>query len=233
MVPLLDLWLQLSLSQEVSTPVLLHPEIPALVISQGYTVARGSGQVKREVRSVSSFRGIRLTGIGQVTVRQTGRESLSVEAEDNILPLLQTKVINETLVLDVQDNTTIQPTEPIRYDIEVKQLDQLQLSGAGAMEVLDLSTPALSVTVSGTGRLTLAGEAEALEVGVSGTGGVEAENLITQRAEINSRGVGEAIVHTQEDLKVNISGVGSVRYLGTPQIQQSISGLGTIRPYQP
>ncbi len=233
MVPLLDLWLQLSLPQGVSTPLFLHPESPALVISQEYTVVRGSGQVKREVRSVSSFRGIRLTGIGQVTVRQTGQESLSVEAEDNILPLLQTKVINNTLVLDVQDNTTLQPTEPIRYDIEVEQLDQLQLSGAGVMEVLDLSTPALSVSVSGTGRLTLAGEAKELEVKVSGTGDLEAQNLITQRAEVDSRGVGEAIIHAQEDLKVDISGVGLVRYLGTPRIQQSISGLGTIRPYQP
>ncbi|NJK63017.1 MAG: DUF2807 domain-containing protein [Synechococcaceae cyanobacterium SM2_3_1] len=233
MMPLLDLWLQLSLPEKVSTPFLSHPESPPLIISQGYTVVRGSGQVKQEARSVSSFRGIRLTGIGQVSVRQTGQESLSVEAEDNILPLLQTKVVNEILILDVRNNTTIQPTAPIRYDIEVKQLDQLQLSGAGSMEVLDLSTPALSVSISGTGELTLAGEAEELEVGVSGTGELEAQNLITQRAEVNSRGVGEAIIHTQEDLKVNISGVGSVRYLGTPRIQQSISGLGTIRPYRP
>jgi hypothetical protein len=51
---------------------------------------RGSGNVITESRVVSGSDEILLSGSGEVVVDVDGTESLTIEAEDNIMPLLTT-----------------------------------------------------------------------------------------------------------------------------------------------
>jgi hypothetical protein len=59
----------------------------------------GSGNVESESRDVSGFDEVDLRGVGNLSIRQTGSESLSVEAEDNVLPKITTEVVNGRLIL--------------------------------------------------------------------------------------------------------------------------------------
>ena len=52
----------------------------------------GSGTAATESRSVSDFRGVSVSGVGQVILENTGTESLTITAEDNIMPLLESEV---------------------------------------------------------------------------------------------------------------------------------------------
>ncbi len=54
----------------------------------------GSGTAKTETRPVAGFTSIELAGTGDVQVKQTGTESLTVTADDNLLPLLTTEVVD-------------------------------------------------------------------------------------------------------------------------------------------
>ena len=54
----------------------------------GFHVNVGSGNVVKETREARDFDSVSLTGIGALIIQQTGEESLTIEADDNILPLL-------------------------------------------------------------------------------------------------------------------------------------------------
>jgi hypothetical protein len=62
--------------------------LAALLLLTGCSVVNGSGQTKSETRTVSGFTGIELSGTGEVTIEQGDAESLTVEADDNVLPAL-------------------------------------------------------------------------------------------------------------------------------------------------
>lgn len=49
---------------------------------------RGSGTVITESRDLSDFNEVVLQGSGEVVVTVDGTEALTIEAEDNIMPLL-------------------------------------------------------------------------------------------------------------------------------------------------
>jgi hypothetical protein len=192
-------------------------------------VVTGSGTVKSETRPAADFSRIALSGVGHLTVKQTDRESLTVTAEDNILPHLESKVEDGTLTLKVADNVNLSPSKPITYTVEVKSLEGLSLSGAGTAEATGLDGKQLTVTVSGTGNVTLAGKAEELTVTLSGAGTFKGEGFAVKRAAVRSSGVGHAVVNASEELTASVSGVGNIEYLGDPKVKSSVSGVGKVR----
>ncbi len=80
-------------------------QLPAIVlalllVSSGCSTVSGSGNVVTETRQVSGFNRIDLAGSGEVTIQQGDAESLTIEADDNVLPRLTSEVSNSTLKLD-------------------------------------------------------------------------------------------------------------------------------------
>ena len=63
----------------------------------GLMGVRGSGNVAEEDRAVSGFTGVALAGIGELTIEVGERESLRIEAEDNLMPYLEAEVRNGML----------------------------------------------------------------------------------------------------------------------------------------
>src|SRR5687767_1144824 len=58
----------------------------------GLKTVDGSGNVVVEQREVSGFSAVSMSGFGELIIQQTGKESLSITADDNLLPLLTSKV---------------------------------------------------------------------------------------------------------------------------------------------
>ena len=87
---------------------------------------RGSGNVITESRDVSGFSEIALFGSGKVRVDVNGTESLIVEAEDNIMPLLKTEVRDGSLELSVESN--ISPTTDVIYTVSAVALDGVTIA---------------------------------------------------------------------------------------------------------
>ena len=55
-------------------------------------VVTGSGRVTSETRAVSGITRVALEGMGEVVIQEGAAESLTIEAEDNILPLITSAV---------------------------------------------------------------------------------------------------------------------------------------------
>jgi hypothetical protein len=212
----------------------------------------GSGVVQSETRQVPEFQSISVDYPAEITVRQGSAESITIEAEDNLLPQLATEVRNGTLHFENNERdwgARVNPSEPVLVTITVVELNGVHFPTAGKLQVEGLETDSLSVTVSGAGDITLSElTAGDLELGLSGAGNIDAEgvsdrlqvrisgmgnynggDLKSQEADIHISGAGSATVWVEQSLDANISGAGSIDYYGNPQISQHISGVGNVR----
>ena len=188
------------------------------------------GTAKTETRNVSGFTGVTFSGIGTLNISETGTESLTVSADDNLLPLLTSTVANGTLTLGVKPGNAIHPTKPIVYTLTVKNLNNVTLSGAGTVKATNITTSALNVLLSGAGNMTISGSAPSQTALVSGAGSYSAKNFPTDSANVTISGVGSATITVNKSLTAIVSGAGSVTYYGSPtQVTKTISGVGSVK----
>jgi hypothetical protein len=205
----------------------------SLALVAGCGGVRGSGVMASETRSVSGFSEVALSGTGDVRIAQTGQESLTIEAEDNLLPLLETFVEDGRLTLRTRPGVNIRPTRTIRYRITVARLDAASISGSGSVRAEGVDSERLASSISGSGSVTLAGRARAIDLSISGSGYYDAERLEAKTARVSISGSGSGLVNVSEELDVAISGSGSVEVLGKPSVDQRISGSGRVSMRRP
>lgn len=199
------------------------------VFNPGSRGVRGSGIVKTESRSVSGFSSISFNSVGEVTVQQTGKESLAITAEDNILPLLESHVADNILYLTLAKDGKMNPTKPIEFIVQVKSLESLKTDGVGSIEAQGIQGKRLAVAMDGVGEVTIAGSADALDLSLSGVGSYQGEKFKTKQATVRNSGMGSAVVNVSEQLDADLSGVGSIEYVGSPQVRKSGRGLGSVK----
>ena len=198
------------------------------VTSSAEESGKDTTNVAEESRDVSGFDEVELRGLGSLSIEQTGSESLTVEAEEGVLPKLTTEVVNDRLIIGPKPGTAIRTTEPISYKLTVEALDALEVSGSGDVEAEGIDTDRLSVTIGGAGNVEVGGEADEQEINISGTGAYRAEDLESREAKISVAGAGSAIVNASEGLDADVSGAGSVEYVGDPTVEQNVSEAGRV-----
>jgi hypothetical protein len=188
----------------------------------------GSGQLATQSRQVSGFTSVELAGVGELSIDQTGTESLTVSAEDNLLPLLTSEVEGDTLILGKKPNTRIVTTKPITYTLTMKDITGLAVSGSGTINAPKLTTAALRIEISGSGVITTAGNADDQSLQISGSGRYLADGLTSKTTTAEISGSGTANVVASNALDVKISGSGTLTYSGNPQVSQTVSGSGKL-----
>jgi hypothetical protein len=190
----------------------------------------GSGNVVSESRDVSGFNKIEFGSQGDVTVTYGDTESLTIEAEDNLLPYLRTWVENGRLVIRTEPYTVnLDETRPIHINVVVTSLDEVLLSGSGNVDVEGVNGAQFAANLFGSGNLTLTGEAETLNADLRGSGIIDANALTADTATASVPGSGTIIVNAADSLNATINGSGTVEYLGSPDLTQRISGSGEIK----
>ena len=212
---------------------------------------RGSGVVVSQSRQLADFNSIEINYPVELTVQQGNANSVTVIAENNLVPQLATRVSGSTLYIEnSQTDWTrrVTPTRPVAIHLTLKDLQQvdfpsagslavgklqtdhlnLSIGGAGTVNLSNLTTHNLSVNLSGAGNITASGTADNLNLDISGFGGFHGADLASQAAVISISGAGNATVWAESSLNVEISGTGSVNYFGSPHVSREISGLGSV-----
>jgi len=189
----------------------------------------GSGKQATEQRPVSDINSVVLANSGTLFVEYGANESLSVTADDNILPLLTSNVAGGRLTLGTQPNTSITSYNPIIYHLTVKDLNALEISGSGDASLAGVNADNMNFRISGSGSLTATGTTKDQDVSISGSGSYNGDNLDTQQAAVAVLGSGSAVVKVSDSLKVNVSGSGSVTYIGNPKlVDKHVTGSGSV-----
>ena len=202
--------------------------LAVLLVLSGCAVVSGSGRVATETRQVSGFTNIDLTGNGEVTIEQGGTESLTIEADDNVLSALTSRVSDGTLKLGKKSGSRLLTKNPIRYRVTLKNLTGLDVSGSGTVQAQRMTLQTLHVDISGSGVVNLSGSAVEQHIEVSGSGRYEAPDLPSQKVTADISGSGQVSVAVSQQLNIDISGSGTVTYSGDPKVDQSVSGSGRV-----
>lgn len=192
-------------------------------------IVKGSGNVVIEARDVSDFTAVSLQGIGDLFVDQTGSESLTITADDNLLPYIEARVSGDTLIISIERNTTFSDVAELTYRVTVAELDSLELDGLGKITADNLNGEVLTVNLDGAGDITVSGEVDRQTVEVNGAGGYNAADLQSQEAKVTHNGAGLAVVQVSDQLDATINGLGKVEYIGDPQVTKEVSGLGSVQ----
>lgn len=232
--------------------VVLAAALTAVSASAAGSRTVGSGNVTTDSRPVSDIQSVDLAGSGDLTITQGDAESLSIEAEDNILPLVETTVEKGALRIGLKGD--ISPTKPIKIKLGVKTLNAVVLSGSGkirtekltasgALEVklagsglIDLKGVACdtwNLSVSGSGDVKAAGHAKEQKVLIAGSGDYEGFRLETGTAEVTVNGSGDSEINATDKLLASISGSGDIDYTGSAKVTKKVTGSGGVTQVAP
>ena len=212
-------------------------------------IITGSGKTAIEGREISGFDRIYVKSFGEAEVMQGDNVGVVIEADDNLLPYITTSVFAGQLIIDVKPGVSLNPKSDVRYKITVKNLKEVQNSGAAKVHIQDLTTDSLALSSSGAGEFTIdnlmadsldaslsgagsfnaSGECEKIDIRISGAGSFNAPDLEVKQANIHISGMGTATVWVTDALESRISGAGSISYYGSPDLDQSNSGAGITR----
>ncbi|QIX62073.1 DUF2807 domain-containing protein [Hymenobacter sp. BT18] len=209
---------------------------------------RGSGPIQSETRTIEEFTEVELPIDAEVYLTQGVTQEVRVEAQGNILDVLETDVDGNRLHIDF-GRTIVRRHDRIRVYLTTPRLTRLVLAGSGhivstntwLLPRLDVSISGsgstdlaceqatnLTTTISGSGKARWEGNAGHHEINISGSGEVASYDLDTDAVDVNLVGSGRAKVRVADNLTVRISGSGNVYYKGRPNISTEVSGSGRV-----
>jgi predicted small secreted protein len=216
----------LALSLTACTVNGIHIDVPANSIN-------GSGKVVTESRDVTGFSSVDMQSIGNLTITQGNVESLTISADENLLPYITTRVVNGTLEIGMKPNTSLNPSRTIEYNLVMKTVEGVQLSGFGNIESEGLKGGNIEVKLAGSGDINIAKiEADSLLVRISGFGDFDSQSVKAKTPNIEITGSGDINVDEldAEDLAVKISGFGDAILNGKTNTQNvQILGSGNFK----
>jgi hypothetical protein len=192
---------------------------------------RGSGMVVSETRDLRGFNAISLAGVGTARVQQGGTDSVVVEAEENLVPLITTTVENGRLRIGLKPGVSISPTRPIVYRITVARLDGADVSGSGAIEAAGtIQTDHFTARISGSGSMKIAAlEVQKVAGEISGSGNLTIDRVAATQLQCDVSGSGNVrLAGRADDADLGISGSGAVHAadLQCRSADVSIAGSG-------
>lgn len=186
----------------------------------------GSGVRKTEKRDLPAFNSIETSGAFEVEVICQEPASFEIEADDNIVPLIQTEVKNG--VLHVSTTRSYSSGGGIKLRITVPDLASVKSTGAGKFRVSDVKNDNFEIQSMGAAQVVASGQSKSVKIDSTGAGKIDAHNLRANNAEVSVTGAAGVDVYATDELDVTVSGAGRVTYSGNPKVNKHISGAGQV-----
>ncbi len=215
----------------ISIVVLALAALACSTLSTNPNSVVGSGHVISESRTVPAFTAVELQGSSTVDVVPGSVQSVTVQADDNILPLITTSVSSGTLIINTKSNTSLVPTTQVHVTVVMNNPMHLALTGSGTLNASGVTGPDLTVDLTGSGNVTVKGTTDHVTINLPGSGNVYCDSLTAKSVVVTLLGSGTIQVYASQSLDATIAGSGTIRYSGNPpQVTKHISGSGSIVP---
>jgi hypothetical protein len=227
--------------------ILLVTVFPALLFSSclflGSSV-KGNGNVVKEERDITGFNGIKASRGVNVYVSQGDEEKVMVEADENLVDLIETEVDDSMLKVTIRRR--IRESTSCKVHVTVSGLKKVQASAgsniyseheihAGNMELsasagsnikMEITAQALDISASAGSNIFLEGASREVKVQASAGSNVKAEELITEVCKAKAGSGANIYITVNEKLDGNASSGGNVFYSGNPRHLDTASSSG-------
>jgi hypothetical protein len=235
-----------------TTPLIMSQQSVAVAAEYGSEFVP-SGVIKSETREPGAFSRVALDGPGNVEVRQGTRESVTIKADDNLLPLIETTLEGSgpdaTLHVRIRRNVSMRTRPHVDVVVEMVRVDAIALGGIGDIVAKGIKTGKLNVVLGGIGHIDLGsldtddltlvlggagsikadGRAASVKLAIAGSGNCETSGLASNDMNITIAGSGDAHVRAEKSLHVTIAGSGNVVYRGNATPTTTLLGSGTVK----
>jgi len=195
----------------------------------------GNNKVVKKEREAGRFSGLRVSSGIDVYLRQTGEESIEVEADENLHEYILTEIRDG--VLHVYTEANIREAEMKRVYVTMNDIRSLKTSSAGDIigespvktGELELSASSagdiklevyvreIEANISSSGDVTLTGETDILNATLSSAGDLNAYGLEVREADVSASSAGDADISVSERLRARSSSAGDINYRGNPK----------------
>ena len=208
-----------------------------------------SGNIITKDISVQSFDAIKAEGLYELILTQSDKESVKIEADDNLMDFFSVKNNGSTLEISMPNlkdknidfkNRDDKRSLKLKVYVSFKKLSSLDVAVIGNVHSeiafktdafrlesknvgnvnLKLSANKLKVNNKGVGNLTLSGSVTNAEIDNKGVGQFEGEDLVVQTMNIDNSGVGHANVNVVKDLTVKQTFLGKVSNKGAAKTRK-------------
>jgi len=198
------------------------PEGPAL---------KGSGKLATAKRTVEQFHSIELQDRGRIQVTVGMPLEVTVQADDNLIDAIDTKVVAGKLTVSV--NKDFQTERAPYISVSVPELSEIVVSGAGDILVNAVKGDIFNVSLPGAGSCAASGKVTNEKISISGSGNVDCLKLVADNVTVDVSGSGNCTVASEKSMTAKVSGSGKVQYKGNPQsLNKDVTGSGTISALQ-
>lgn len=209
----------------------------------------GSGNIVKEKRNTGNFKRIDVGGAFEVELKNGPQTSVEVEADDNLLSIIETRVNGDELNIHTKGSYNITDGH-FKVYITAPEIKGVKSTGAANFKALDVlksdeqitfeasgagnikaavDAPKVKAESSGAGDIELSGRTKDYTVNASGGGNVKSANLLTETTDADVSGAGSVHVHASVSLKAEASGAGSVYYRGGANVSSNTSGAGSVK----
>lgn len=220
-----------------------------ILFATGCDQRRGSGRIVTEKRNVSAFSKLSASSGLNVEVRKGSTHDVTVEADDNIIGLIETTVEDGRLILKIKDHTNLSDTYTSIF-LTVPQLSEIKASSGSNVEVKDQLTysgvisfdassaghittsvdaPTISAEASSGAELEISGRTKDFKARSSSGSSIKAFELYTENAVAEASSGASVNTRPSVSLEGNASSGGNINYRGgAPSIKKQESSGGNI-----
>jgi len=200
----------------------------------------GSGNVITKDISVKSFDELDASGVFNLQLSQGDKETLRIEADDNLMDLFIVENEGSTLTIKMKKNSNFNSKKQLKVYVTFKTLKSMNLGMVGGTSSdeklkfadlklknqsvgsvsLNMTLQTLNMENQSVGSVKLEGSAENAVVKNNSVGSINAGNFVVQKMDIENNGVGSATVNAEKELKYSDSFLGKVSNKGNATVKK-------------
>ena len=194
----------------------------------------GSGEFITEERALDAFEkiDIRLIFGNNVNIKYGNTSTISITGDDNIVPLVASRIENGKLKVEIEEGKTDEFTRisPIEIEIVTNSLSVLTLSERGSTLISDFQNlNIIEIEKTGINDMNFSNcFATTLKLKNNELGSFNAFEFEVDTLEIEQRGLGNVEIYCNEYLYGVLDDIGNIYYKGKPVIDVDNTGLGEV-----
>lgn len=123
--------------------------------SYGGSCLQGYGPVVNQIRGLADFTAVSNAGDFEVRVIASDTFGVVVEAQENLVQLIETYVSGSTLVVKTENNTCINSAVPVVVYVSMPYIEEIRNTGSGRMSADRSEGAEFDISNSGSGLIAI------------------------------------------------------------------------------